>query len=312
MTGKAEIPTGWLLGDIGNSRVKLVWMANGRESAGRLWSELATSIAESSSASPQPFCRWDARLTLPTGRISEQSETLSAFLADKKLGGIWLSSVHGEAAQKLVAMIDQVLESHDNEDIDGSLIASAADVVLPNLLQKPDKTGADRALAVRAAMRLHKGKGRGIVVLCGTALTVEWIDADEVWAGGAIAPGVHLGAMALNQGTAALPFVTQITKAPLPFGTHTQTAIDAGLFWGQVGTARELIQRITSSGKYLPDLLQVSGGPVVDPINSSGLHWEIWSGGDAHLLAPHAASPQAHLIDDLVLLGLADLALAGD
>ena len=266
---------GWLLGDIGNSRVKLAWLEGGPAAAERLF-ELGTR-------------RFDARLTLPTGGLADKSAVLGDFLAGKRLGGIWLSSVHEEATQQLVAMLDEVLASLDNEDIDGSVISSAADAGLSGYLRNPEKTGADRALAVRAALRLHSGQGRGIVVLCGTAMTVEWVGDDGTWAGGAIAPGYRLGAMALDQGTAALPFVQQVSKAPLPFGTHTQTAIEAGLFWGQVGTARELVHQMTGPG---------------------GGHWEVWSGGDAHLLAPHAGSPQAEVVDDLVLLGLADLALA--
>ncbi|MFM7132400.1 MAG: type III pantothenate kinase [bacterium] len=275
MSSPAGADTGWLLGDIGNSRVKLAWLEGGREAADRLF-DPATR-------------RFDARLTLPTGGLADKLPVLSDFLAGKRLGAIWLSSVHEEAAQQLVAMLDQVLESHDNEDIDGSVISSAADADLPGHLRNPEKTGADRALAVRAALRLHSGRGRGIVVLCGTAMTVEWVGSDGIWAGGAIAPGYRLGAMALDQGTAALPFVPQVSTAPLPFGTHTQTAMESGLFWGQVGTARELVHQMA--------------GPACD-------HWEVWSGGDAHLLAPHAGGPQAERIDDLVLLGLADLALA--
>ncbi len=266
---------GWILADIGNSRTKLVWLVGGAGSVDRLYQDTAKT--------------WDERLTLPTDRIAQQGEALKLWLQGKKIEGIWLASVHQEALTQLVGLMDRVLEETDGEDADGSIFTSAMDVDVQNRLDFPERTGVDRALAVRAAMRLNDAKGPGIVVMCGTAMTVERIDADGVWLGGAIAPGYRLSAKALNQGTAGLMQVGAISQAPLAHGAETKTAIEAGLFWGQVGAAKELIAR---------------SGAMAD-------HWEVWSGGDATLIAPWAASEQARVIQDLVLMGLADFAATG-
>lgn len=270
---KPEARPGWILADIGNSRVKLAWLAGGASAVDRLFEESGKG--------------WDERLTLPTERLAEQKDALGGWLGGKVIAGVWVASVHPEATQRLVQLMDEVLSAYEGADADGAVLASALDVDVPNRLDFPERTGVDRALAVRAALRLNARTGPGIVVLCGTAMTVERVDSEGVWLGGAIAPGYRLAARALHQGTAGLMQVGPISQPPLAHGAETKSAIEAGLFWGQVGAARELVAR-----------------------SVQGDYWEIWSGGDAHQFAPWAAGEQARVIDDLVLLGLADFAAA--
>lgn len=163
---------------------------------------------------------------------------------------------------------------------------SAADVPIEHALVQPETAGADRALAVAAAVATHETERPGIVVSCGSAITVERISAGGVWQGGAIAPGLTLAARALHEGTAQLPFVGT-RETPAPWGRSTQPALEAGVFWGAVGTVRELVTR------------QAEGlGPAT---------WLVWTGGDAPILAPHVAWSDSTVVPDLVLLGLAQL-----
>lgn len=273
-----ERQRGWVLGDIGNSRIKLVWLAEGRTTVDALFDRELEKA-------------WDERLTLPTSSMENWSGALSSWLSSKSLESIWLASVHPQATQRLVEMLDRILEETQAADIDGCVISNAYDAEVPNRLENPLNSGADRALAVRACRRLFGTGHPGVIVLCGTAMTVERVDHEGVWLGGAIAPGYRLCAEALEKGTAGLMMVSQVTQPPLPTGTETSTAIQAGLFWGQVGTARELIHQST---------------------RNLSTYWEVWSGGDAHLLSQHAAGPNAEMIEDLVLLGLADLASSAE
>lgn len=171
---------------------------------------------------------------------------------------------------------------------------SAADVPIRHRLERPDATGADRALAVRAALALRPLGRPALVVLCGTAITVERVDADGLWHGGAIAPGLATAADALHRLTAQLPRIalpTDPAAVPPAWGRSTIPALEAGLFWGAVGTVRELLRR------------QADGlGP--DP-------WLAWTGGDADRLAPQVDWPGAAVLPDLVLAGLA-LSIAGE
>ena len=162
---------------------------------------------------------------------------------------------------------------------------SAADVPVPHDLDRPETAGADRALAVLAAIELHRSGRSGLVVSCGTALTVERVDVAGIWAGGAIAPGLGLSARGLNRLTAQLPLVAVDGPGPA-WGTSTEPAIAAGLFWGTLGAIRELVAR-QSQGL----------GP--------GTPWLVWTGGEAALFAPWIEWPGATTCPHLVLMGLA-------
>ncbi len=267
-----SVAGGWLLADVGNSRVKLAWLQRGAAAVDALFER-----------GPKA---WDERLTLPVDRIEANASALAGWLEDKSIGGIWVSSVRPQAVHELVESLDLVMNARTGPDAPGVVLDSALATGTIGRLSRPEKSGADRALAVRAAGRLKGRNGPGVVILCGTAITVERIAADGEWLGGAIAPGYRLCAEALEHGTAGLMHVDMVSREPLAFGTETRTAIEAGLFWGQVGAIRELIARSV-------------GGQE---------HWEIWTGGDAAMLARWAGSLEAEVVDDLVLMGLADWA----
>jgi type III pantothenate kinase len=168
---------------------------------------------------------------------------------------------------------------------------SAANVRVPHELDRPDTAGADRALAVLAARSLNPPGRPGLVVSCGTALTVERISPAGVWQGGAIAPGLGLSARALHQGTAQLPLI-DVAGPPPPLGRSTTPALAAGVFWGTVGAARELIGR-------------QSAGLTPSP-------YLVWTGGDAPMLAPWVDGGEPRIVPDLVLIGVARAAYGPD
>ena len=122
---------------------------------------------------------------------------------------------------------------------DASWFCSAADVGVEHELVEPETAGADRALAVVAAIGLAPRGRPGLIVSCGTAITIERISERGVWQGGAIAPGLRVAAGALHNQTAKLPFV-ELQQAPPHWGASTRPAVEAGVFWGTVGAVREL------------------------------------------------------------------------
>jgi type III pantothenate kinase len=167
--------------------------------------------------------------------------------------------------------------------------ASASDVPVRHELEAPGRAGADRGLAVLGALGIW-GAGPGVVASCGTAITVERIGPDGTWLGGAIAAGLRPMARALHDLTAQLPRVDRVTGSGLPptFGRSTAPAIEAGLAWGLVGAVRELVGRARA---------ELGGSP-----------WVAWTGGDAPWLAPAVEGPDARVVPDLVLRGLASAA----
>ncbi|MDD3153508.1 MAG: type III pantothenate kinase [Victivallaceae bacterium] len=98
--------------------------------------------------------------------------------------------------------------------------------------------GADRA-ANLLALR-EKGLIPGIVVDCGTAITLETLDGHGRFAGGAILPGRALLLHSLHDHTAALPLLP-VGEIPEGTGRNTREAMLRGTMLGSVGMVRELV-----------------------------------------------------------------------
>jgi len=104
----------------------------------------------------------------------------------------------------------------------------------------PKEVGADRIVNAIAAYKLYGGPV--IIVDFGTATTFCAVDADGVYLGGAIAPGLEISAEALAERTAKLPKI-EVTKPEHSIGSNTITAMQSGMFFGYLGLTNELIRR---------------------------------------------------------------------
>ena len=148
---------------------------------------------------------------------------------------------------------------------------AAAEVPVLKAVEGAEIGGADRALGALAGLRLMPPGQPGLIVSCGTAITVERVSRQGVWLGGAIAPGLGTMARALHLRAAQVPMIDtrQIDPdhPPPAWGPGTVSSLAAGIFWGTVGLVRELLAR---------QKIDLDGDP-----------WVIWAGGDAVLLAPY-------------------------
>ena len=70
----------------------------------------------------------------------------------------------------------------------------------------PTQLGADRWAALIGARGFHTGNA--VVVMSGTATTIDVLDSDGTFRGGVILPGLSLMRRALAQGTAGLPLAS--------------------------------------------------------------------------------------------------------
>jgi len=222
--------------------------------------------------------RLDATVALPTSGPDAWASAWDGW--DLEAGGsAWsIASVNPPLAGRLAGF----LEGRGVREV--RWCRSAAEVGVRHELDHPETAGADRALAVVGALGRKGGTGPGLVVSCGTAVTVERISAAGVWQGGAIAPGLWPMARALHLLTAQLPEVAP-GEAPGPFGRSTVPALEAGVFWGVVGAIRELLTRQADGLSPAP--------------------WLVWTGGDAPTFARWVEWPGAVVVADLVLEGLA-------
>ncbi len=100
--------------------------------------------------------------------------------------------------------------------------------------------GADRVANAIALAEFYELPA--IAVDCGTAITLEIVDEERVFRGGAIAPGRRLMRRALATGTAQLPEIPFSAKLPEQAGNGTVESIRFGIDRGAVGLVRELVQ----------------------------------------------------------------------
>ncbi|MCB9855528.1 MAG: type III pantothenate kinase [Phycisphaerales bacterium] len=123
-------------------------------------------------------------------------------------------------------------------------------------LEEPDLVGLDRVCAAAAA---YETLGHACVVASfGTAITIDCVNDEGAFMGGAIIPGLSLQAKSLGSGTAQLPEVT--IEAPTSvFGTDTVSAIRNGIVFGAIGAIREIVERYADSLGRWPNLV-VTGG----------------------------------------------------
>jgi type III pantothenate kinase len=153
-------------------------------------------------------------------------------------------------------------------------------------IEHPETAGLDRLAAAVAVNRLRDPGQPAIIVDFGTAITVDAVDSEGKFLGGAILPGLDLSLTALVAGTSQLPPVdTDFNAPPPPIGRSTEPAMRAGLFWAAVGAVRELIQRAS---------VELGTPPLV-----------VCTGGGGELLLPHLDEPGRILqVPHLVLSGI--------
>jgi type III pantothenate kinase len=109
------------------------------------------------------------------------------------------------------------------------VVSSAEEAGLTNGYDHPTRLGADRWVAMIGAW--HRGLAQGparpmVVVMVGTAVTVEAIDASGKFLGGIILPGHGIMLRALESGTAGLHVPTGHVRE---FPTNTRSPAGAPL-----------------------------------------------------------------------------------
>jgi type III pantothenate kinase len=112
---------------------------------------------------------------------------------------------------------------------------------LKNRYDDPAAVGADRIVNAVAA-----GKHYGfpaIIVDIGTATTVEAVNGEGCYLGGAILTGLYVALEALVARTAKLPSVDLEEEPPSAIATNTPDSIRSGFVYGYAGAIDALIRR---------------------------------------------------------------------
>lgn len=125
--------------------------------------------------------------------------------------------------------------------------------------RNPIEVGADRIANAIAASQFYP-KQQIIVIDFGTATTFCVVTSEKAYLGGVIIPGVRLSVDALSNNTAKLPTV-EIIKTETVVGRSTIESIQSGIFYGSVGSCREIIQTIKAQlFQEKPVLVIATGG----------------------------------------------------
>jgi type III pantothenate kinase len=161
-------------------------------------------------------------------------------------------------------------------DVDIILIRPQAQAFgVINAYREPGQLGVDRWLTLIAVNRQYQRSC--CIVDCGTAITVDLLDADGVHQGGMISPGLTLMKKSLVSGTEALPFSEAIYEMGL--ASSTEAAIYSGTLMAAVGLIKQVLVMQTEKTTL------------------------ILTGGDAKLIAIQL-EVEAIIDPDLVLRGL--------
>ncbi|GGE54149.1 type III pantothenate kinase [Pullulanibacillus camelliae] len=120
----------------------------------------------------------------------------------------------------------------------------------------PQEIGADRIVNAVAATALYKAPL--IVVDFGTATTFCYIDENEYYKGGAIAPGVNISTEALYKQASKLPRI-ELTAPEHVVGTSTVGAMQSGIVYGYVGLVEGIVNRMKAVATQQPTVIATGG-----------------------------------------------------
>lgn len=208
--------------------------------------------------------------------IVEESASMWSRIKGDEQPAVLLASVNDATAGPLQSMLEDQLGT--------DLYRIGEDIPVPigEALEPETIVGIDRLLNAAAAWDTLKQAC--IVIDAGTAVTVDFVDGEGTFHGGAIAPGLGLQLKALHDYTDALPSIDYRPPTEDAFGRNTAEAMLRGVTEGVRGLVWRLVERYAESyGAY----------PLV-----------VATGGDAEALFAKDELVN-RIVPDLTLLGMA-------
>lgn len=194
---------------------------------------------------------------------------------DQAVEHLWVASVAGrEADAELRRLLEEAFGI-----VPLFYYSTASEAGITNAYQEPERLGVDRWLAMVEAWHCV---GAAIIVDCGSALTLDAVDAEGRHQGGYIVPGLGMLRESLASGTAEVQVAEQ-GRAALAPGRSTSEGVRHGILRMTVAFIRDAVVELREG---VSDTCRV-----------------YLTGGDAHRVAP-VLDMAAELAPDLVLDGL--------
>jgi type III pantothenate kinase len=239
------------------------------------------------------FVKWGRYRAVASGPAADHClESGHALLAEiPELAAAWRRLrapqrvlISNVAGTRVRATIIRVLEVWPDGPPPYWLVAQPEQCGVKNGYRNPAQLGSDRWAAMIGARALV-GAHAALVVVCGTATTIDFVDPGGAFTGGVILPGVGLMIRSLHEGTAALP------DADGQYAEHPQQTVDAIVSGCQHALAGAVERMFRMHQAVHPEITC------------------LLSGGAAKALAPRLAIP-FRLHENLVLEGLYRIALS--
>jgi type III pantothenate kinase len=167
------------------------------------------------------------------------------------------------------------------------VVSSNAEAGISNGYDHPTRLGSDRWVAMVGARHRMLAQGLEkplVVVMVGTAVTVEALDQHGKFLGGFILPGHGIMLRALESGTAGLHVPTGEVR---PFPTNTSDALTSGGTYAIAGAVECMVQHVRAHCATEPKC--------------------IMTGGAGWKMAPSMTRP-FELVDNLIFDGLLHIA----
>jgi type III pantothenate kinase len=165
------------------------------------------------------------------GKVSALPQLAPENLAKLPIKAVYFASV---ASQEKVAVIKQLLGL---EHLPWRQVhADAQAYGVSNIYQQPQTLGVDRWLAMLGAQSLFPDSS-ALIVDAGTAVTLDWLEANGQHGGGWIIPGLKMQQQAVVKNTAKV-FNSEMFNGRLEAGVDTVTCLQNGCLAAVLGAIR--------------------------------------------------------------------------
>lgn len=188
-----------------------------------------------------------------------------------------INHVMVSSVRKAKKAVKELLEAQFNQV---HVLDESIPLPVTNTYQTKSTLGFDRLAAACGAHYISPDTHL-LIIDAGTAITYDYIDANNTYIGGNIAPGIHMRFRALSDYTNQLPLREQQEDFP-EIGKNTSQAITAGVQMGVIHETKSYIDRFKENHP---------GGKVY------------LTGGDAYFLEKRIKN-NIFVIPNLLLIGL--------
>ena len=187
---------------------------------------------------PEPEHHW--RIETDRDRLADEYGLLLLGLMDHE--GLDVEEVEGVALASVVppltpVFVEMVLRYFDRSPL---VVDTGVRTGIKIRYDSARDVGADRIVDAVAALEGYGGPV--CIVDFGTATTFDAVSASREYLGGAIAPGIGIGAEALSSRTSKLPRI-DLVRPPSAIGSNTVHAMQSGMVFGYVGLVEALVER---------------------------------------------------------------------